>query len=1124
MKQLLHAQTLKTHQNLNESFKKNTNLNKKDKRKKSIKNCTTPIRPVPVQRIPLGTEKVLAIIHSFLTGTGIIHYSFFSLALIFFISLSSSPLFAQKKSKKNKTTTIQTYDQSLFGGMEWRLVGPFRGGRAGTAVGVANNPLLYYMGTAGGGVWRTQNGGNTWECISDGYFGGSIGAVAVAESDPNIIYVGEGEQTVRGNVSSGKGLWRSSDGGKTWTAIGLKESEHIGRIRIHPNNPNWVYVAVMGNLWKPNNMRGVYRSKDGGQNWERILFESNKAGAVDLIFDPNNPRIMYASTWEIKRNAYRMDSGGPGSHLWKSIDGGDSWKKLTHHQGLPKGVWGIVGIAVSPVNSERLWAIIEAEDGGVFRSEDAGKTWEKVNSDRALRQRAWYYSRIYADTQNEDIVYVCNVSFWRSKNGGLSFESIRTPHSDHHDLWIDPNNNQRMVVADDGGAQVSTDAGENWTTYYNQPTAQFYRVTTDNHFPYRIYGAQQDNSTIRILHRSSGSNIGESDWERSAGGESAHLAPDPNNPDIVYGGTYKGYMMRYDHSTGQVRSTNVWPDNPAGSGAEVMKYRFNWNFPLFFSPHNPQKLYAASNHLHVTYNEGQSWEVISPDLTRNDPRTIQSSGGPITQDNTGVEYYATIFAATESPYEEGLIWAGSDDGLLHISRDGGKNWENVSPPMSPKQNMINCIDVHPSIKGGAYVAATSYKFGDYTPYLYKTTDYGKTWELITNGIPQTHYTRAIRADLSRLGLLYAGTEWGMYVSFDDGKNWQSLQINLPIASIRDLHLRDDNLIAATHGRSFWMIDDLKPLQQLSDAIAKKDFYLYEPKAAYRMAQSSGWGSPNYQLVGKNHPNGVLLNYFVNNYTDSADIKLEILEMDGDLVRTFSNTAKKKHKKLKVKKGGNDFVWDMRYEGFKEFPGMVLYSSPNRGPKAIPGTYKARLSVNGNSVEQSFEIKKDPRLPNTMEDYQQQFHFLIGVRDKVSQAHQAMIDIAVIRKDLAFLQEKLGDKDKYDAVLERAKELEKSIAVIENNIHQTKNKSRQDPLNYGIRINNRMAFLLADQQRGDFPPTEQAQAFFKEVSEELDKELRDLDQLLLKEFGVINQLLEDKGFRFLQLERERSGKP
>ena len=1026
------------------------------------------------------------------------------LLLFCLLGLLNMDLYAQNK----------TYDETLFGGMEWRLVGPFRGGRAGTAVGVSGKPNLYYMGTAGGGVWRTQDGGNTWECISDGYFGGSIGAVAVAESDPNVLYVGEGEQTVRGNVSSGRGLWRSTDAGKTWTSIGLKNSEHIGRIRVHPQNPDVVYVAAMGNLWKPNEERGVFRSKDGGKTWEKILYESDKAGAVDIILDPNNPRIIYASTWQIKRNGYRMDSGGPGSHLWKSTDGGDNWVKLTQNSGLPKGTLGIIGVTVSPVNSERLWTIIEAKDGGVFRSDDAGKTWKKVNQNRALRQRAWYYSRIYADSQNEDIVYVCNVGFWRSKDGGNNFERIATPHGDHHDLWIAPEDNQRMVLADDGGAQVSTDAGDNWTTYHNQPTSQFYRVTTDSHFPFRIYGAQQDNSTIRINHRSSGSSISESDWERSAGGESAHLAPDPNNPDIVYGGTYKGYMMRLDHSTGQLRSTNVWPYNPAGSGVEVMKYRFNWNYPVFFSPHDSKKLYATSNYVHVTTNEGQSWEVISPDLTRNDPETLRSSGGPITQDNTGVEYYGTIFAATESPLEEGVIWTGSDDGLVHVTRDGGKTWTNVTPPMSPKNNMMNCIDVHPAKKGTAYVAATAYKFGDYTPYLFKTDNYGKSWKLITNGIPSTYYTRAIRADKTRDGLLYAGTEWGMFISFDDGANWQAFQMNLPIVAIRDLHVRDNMLIAATHGRSFWMIDDLSPLHQLSDAVAKKGFHLYQPKPAYRMAQSGGWGRPNMKLVGENHPNGVLFNFFVKEVDEKTKATLEIMEMDGDIIKTYKNKAKKRSEKLSVNKGGNRFVWDMRYTGFKDFPGMVLYSSPNRGPKAVPGKYKARLTINGKSVEQTFEIISDPRLKNTAEDYQKQFDFLIKVRDKVSEAHQAIRDIRSVRKDIKYLKDKLGDDEQYQPAIKLAEELDEEMTIIENNIHETRNQSRQDPLNFGIRINNHLAFLLADQQRGDFPPTDQAEAVRKERTAALDKELNALNQLMKEKLGEINNLLESKGFKLL----------
>ena len=1018
---------------------------------------------------------------------------------------------AQRRKSKKQNNTL-SYEQSLYSGIQWRPIGPYRGGRAGTVSGVVGNDNLYYMGTAGGGVWKTEDAGNSWSCISDGFFGGSIGAVAVSASDPNVIYVGEGEQTLRGNVSSGKGVWRSTDAGDTWQFLGLAASEHIARISIHPTNPDIVYVAAIGNLWKPNPQRGMFRSIDGGKTWEKILYVSDKAGAGDLILDPNNPRIIYAATWQMKRNGYRMDSGGPDSKLFMSKDGGDAWTEITKNEGLPKGPWGIVGIAVSPVNSKRIWAIIEAEEGGVYRSDDGAKTWKKLNQNRALRQRAWYYSRITADTQNEDIVYVMNVSYGVSRDGGKTFELKNAPHGDHHDLWIDPNNNQRMVIADDGGAQVSNDGGENWTTYHNQPTAQFYRVTTDNAFPYRIYGAQQDNTSIRIQHRSAGSSITERHWEPSAGGESAHLAPDPKNPNVVYGGTYKGYMMRLDQSTGQVRSINVWPDNPAGSGVEVMKYRFNWNFPVFFSPHDSNKLYAGSNFLHVTTNEGQSWEVISPDLTRGAPETLRSSGGPITQDNTGVEFYGTIFAGEESEQEEGVIWTGSDDGLVHVTRDGGKTWKNVTPPMSPKQNMINCIDVNPHKYGGAYVAATSYKFGDYTPYLYKTDDYGETWQLITKGIKPTDYTRAIRADLTRPGLLYAGTEWGMYLSFDDGASWQPFQLNLPIVSIRDLHVKGNNLIAATHGRSFWLIDDLTPLHQLSAQVATSDHYLFKPKDSYRMQIARSWRKE--KSVGKNHPDGVIFNYYLKAAEKTDTVTMHILEMDGDTIQVFSNHSKDKEKKLKAKAGGNTLVWDMRYPGFKAFKGMILYSSPNKGPKAVPGTYQAVLTVNGKSASQNFNIIKDPRLPNSKADYQKQFDFLMSVRDKVTESHEAIIQIRNTRNDLKYIKAKVADRPSAKSVIAMADELDESMKMIENAIHMTKNQSYQDPLNFGIRINNRIAFLLADQQRGDYPPTDQAIAFRDEVFKELDVELKKLDALLGEQLPALNQKLGELGIKVL----------
>ena len=1046
------------------------------------------------------------------------------------------------QSKKSKIN----YDESLYNSIEYRLIGPFRGGRAGTAVGVLNNPNLYYMGTAGGGVWKTQDAGSTWEPISDGYFGGSIGAIAVSESDPNIIYVGEGEQTLRGNVSSGHGMWKSSDAGETWKYLGLPKSEHISRIRIHPENPEIVYVGVIGNLWKPNSERGLYKTNDGGMTWEKILYVSDKAGIGDLILDPNNSRIIYATTWQMKRNGYRMDSGGPDSKIFRSYDSGKTWEDISEFNGLPSFPWGIVGVAISPVNSKRIWVMVEADNGGLFRSDDGGNNWEKVNSNRALRQRAWYYTRIYADTQNEDKVFVLNVSYGVSTDGGKTFTLKNAPHGDHHDLWIDPNNNMRMVIADDGGAQVSNDGGENWSTYFNQPTAQFYRVSTDNSFPYRIYGAQQDNSTVRIKHRSSGSSITERDWEPSAGGESAHLAPDPKNNEIVFGGTYKGYMMMQDHSNGQIRSVNIWPDNPAGSGAEVMKYRFNWNFPVMFSPNNPNKLYAGSNYLHLSENSGQTWKTISPDLTRNIPETIKSSGGPITQDNTGAEYYANIFAIAESELEEGVIWVGSDDGLIHITKDGGETWENITPPkkLSPELNMINSIDPSPFKKGKAYVAATSYKFGDYTPYLYKTEDYGKSWSLITDGINSNYYTRVIRSDKKREGLLYAGTEWGMYISFDDGNSWSEFQLNLPVTSIRDLEVKDNDLVVATHGRSFWIIDDLTPLHQLNIDNQNDDAILFKPDLSYRMAQSGGRNRPNNLLYGENHPNGVIINYYIKNLQEGDYLRIDIENKDGSVIRTFTNNNDKYSKienndvnkmvgnpvlsnpndidnalssdnlvSLSPRSGGNRLIWDMRYPGFKSFEGMVLYSSPNVGPKVAPGKYNIKMTYNDQILQKEFEIVKDPRVKISQADYEDQLEFLIKVRDEVSRANQKIIDIRNIKNNMIFISEKTRDNIELQEMINNYLT---DVSEIENNIHMTKNQSRQDPLNYGIRINNRIAFLLADTQRGDYPPTDQSKEFFIQVKGELDSEVMKLDALIDKHSKKIENYLEENKIELISL--------
>ncbi|MGF1559454.1 MAG: WD40/YVTN/BNR-like repeat-containing protein, partial [Flavobacteriaceae bacterium] len=744
------------------------------------------------------------------------------------------PIYATAQRKGTNAQATVQFPEELYSSLEYRSIGPHRGGRSAAVTGVPGEPNLFYFGATGGGVWKTIDGGRTWENISDGYFGGSIGAVEVAKSDPNVIYVGGGEKTLRGNVSSGYGIWKTEDGGKTWMSAGLKDSRHVPRIRVHPSDYNTVYAAVLGNIYKPTEDRGIYKSTDGGKSWAKKLFVNDQSGFVDLVLDPNNPRILYASSWRAKRTPYSLSSGGEGSALWKSADSGETWTEISKNEGFPKDTLGIIGVTVSPKNSERVWAIVEnKEKGGLYRSDDGGKKWTLVNEERDLRQRAWYYTRVYADTEDEDVVYVLNVNYHKSTDGGKTFNTFDAPHGDHHDLWISPEDGQRMIIGDDGGAQISYDGGETWSTYYNQPTAQYYRVTTDNAFPYRIYVAQQDNSTLRVKHRSDGNSISTDDWEETAGGESAWIAVDPTNDDIVYGGSYDGFLTRVNHNTGTVRGINVWPDNPMGHGAEGMKYRFQWNFPIIFSRHNPKKLYTFSNHVHVTENEGQSWTLLSDDLTRNDPTKLGSSGGPITQDNTSVEYYCTIFTANESPLKEGLLWVGSDDGLIHVTKNGGESWENVTPVGMPEWSMINSIEPSAFDEGTCYVAATRYKLGDFQPYLYKTTDYGKTWTKITNGIKNEHFTRVLREDPKRKGLLYAGTETGMYISFDDGANFSAFQLNLPIVPITDLAVKDNNLIVATQGRSLWIIDDLTVLHQLDSPKKSMVSILYKPKDSYR---------------------------------------------------------------------------------------------------------------------------------------------------------------------------------------------------------------------------------------------------------------------------------------------------
>jgi photosystem II stability/assembly factor-like uncharacterized protein len=1020
----------------------------------------------------------------------------YNLLLVLLLLMAGTVMAQKKNTPAAKPTT--TFDEKLYNGLEWRSIGPFRGGRSASVTGVPGKPNLYYFGATGGGVWRTTDAGNSWENISDGFFGGSIGAVAVSEWDNNVIYVGGGEKTVRGNVSYGYGMWKSVDAGKTWTHLGLKESRHIPRVRIHPKNPDVVYAAVLGDLFKSSEERGVYKSIDGGKNWKRTLFANADAGAVDLCFDPNNARIMYASTWRIRRTPHSLESGGEGSAMWKSTDGGETWTNISTNSGLPKGTWGIVGVTVSPVNSNRVYAIIENENGGVYRSDDEGKTWRKMNDSRDLRQRAWYYSRIYADTQDVDMVYVVNVSYHRSKDGGRTFQAYNAPHGDHHDLWIAPEDNQRMAIADDGGAQVSFDGGENWTTYGNQPTGQFYRVVTDNAFPYRIYGAQQDNSTIRIYHRTDGFAITDRDWEESAGSESGHLAPDPADPEIVYGGNYGGLLEVLNHRTNESRAVNVWPNNPMGHGVEDMKYRFQWNFPIFFSPHNPKKLYTTSNHVHVSLNGGQSWETISPDLTRNDKSKMGSSGGPITKDNTSVEYYCTIFAAGESPYEKDFVVTGSDDGLVYATTDGGKNWQNITPKDMPEWTMI-------------YIAGTRYKSGDYRPYLYKSKDYGKTWVRITDGIDAGHFTRVLRADPKRKGLLYAGTETGMYISFDDGTSWKPFQLNLPIVPITDLTLRNDNLIAATQGRGFWLIDDLTPLHQLNDQVAAGDAYLYKPMPSYRMGPGFSFGRAP-RTAGQNHPGGVTVHFIVKD-TTKAEVTLEFLQTDGKLIKKFSTKPdlKAKEEKLTLKQPGmNKFNWNMRYPDADRFDGLILWASSLSGPRTLPGTYKLRLTVNGKSMETDFEILKDPRSTGTDADLKAQFDFLQEVIAKVSETHTAIKKIRTAREQINRAIDPIKDqKEAMKDVLDKAKAIQDDMKKIEEALYQTKNRSGQDPLNFPIRLNNKLAHLNSLAGSGNFRPTDQMIAFKQEITAEIDAQLAALDKIFKQDVPAFNALVNQK---------------
>jgi photosystem II stability/assembly factor-like uncharacterized protein len=983
-----------------------------------------------------------------------------------------------------------------FKGMRYRPIGPFRGGRSLTASGIPGDPSTYYFGATGGGVWKSTDGALTWTSVFDKEGTSSIGSLAVAPSDPNIIYVGTGEACVRGNISHGDGVYKSLDGGKTWKNIGLRDSRAIGRLIVHPRNPDVVFVAALGHPFGPNSERGVFRTTDGGKNWEKVLYKDENTGAIDITFDPKNPNVLFASLWEVRRTPWSLTSGGPGSGLYRSGDGGTTWKRLEKH-GLPEGPYGRVGVAVA-ANSRRVYALIEAKEGGIYRSDDDGDTWQWVNASRSFQQRAWYYMHIIADPQDESTVYVLNVEFYRSTDAGRTFNRIKVPHGDNHGLWIDPTNSRRMVASNDGGATVSTDGGTTWSREDNQPTAQFYHVITDNRTPYYVYGAQQDNSTIAIASRSDKAMIDKPDWYSVGGGEAGYIAPYPPDPNIVYAGDYEGVITRFDKHTGQVKNIGVQPLLSDGSGAASIEHRFQWTAPIVISPHDPNVLYHASETLFKTSDGGMHWDAISPDLTRNDKTKQEISGGPINKDDTGTEYYGTIFAVAESPLVKGLIWAGTDDGLIHYTRDGRKNWSNVTPKELPEWSRISLIDASPHDAGTAYVAVDRHQFDDMHPYIYKTSDYGKTWTKLVRGIPENTFVRAVREDPKKKGLLFAGTETGVYVSFNDGADWRALRLNLPTVPIHDLVVHDNDLVLATHGRSFWILDDVSPLREFTDEISKADVHLYTPAAAVRLHAVED--APKPVLAGQNPPPGAVIYYYLKD-KPAKELKIELLDAAGSVIRSYSSNRfeplhepldpedKKPEKEIKPEPGLNRFVWDLRYEDAARVPNYYLfeYGDGGRGPFALPGKYTVRLTVDGKSQTAPLDLKLDPRVQLGQQDLEKQFNLHLQIRDTLSRLYNTVNQMEDLRSQLAGLKKRLPENDSSKQVLAAASDLDQKMVTLRDEMVQFKIRANEDSLAYPQKLDSHLAFLAIVVSEGsDSAPTQAALEQFEKEKKQADE--------------------------------------
>jgi photosystem II stability/assembly factor-like uncharacterized protein len=999
-------------------------------------------------------------------------------------------------------------DPALYSGMKWRSIGPDRGGRSIAVAGSDARPNEYYFGAVGGGVWKSDDYGNTWQPVSDEFFkSSSVGALAVAPSNPDVVYAGMGESCFRGNIIQGDGIYKTTDAGKTWQSVGLQDTQTVSRIRVHPSNPDIAWAAILGHAYGPSDERGVFRTKDGGKNWERVLFRNNKTGGIDLSLDPKNPDVIYASLWEVYRTPHSMESGGPGSGIYKSTDGGTTWKELTSNPGLPKGLWGRSGVSVSGADSNRVYAIIENENGGVFVSDDAGATWRAGDSDRKLRQRAFYYTHIVADTMVKDRAYVLNVQFWRSDDGGKTFPTqIRPPHGDNHDLWIASKDNQRMMQGNDGGGNVTVNGGRTWTGQ-GYATGQFYNVFTTKHVPYHVCGAQQDNSTACI---SSETNPGAGEgslppiFYSPGGGESGYIAADPTNESVFFAGSYGGLLTRLDRTTDQRRVVTIYPNNPMGHSSIDIKERFQWTFPIVYSPLDPKVLYASSQHLFRTTNGGQSWHRISPDLTRHDPATMQASGGPITKDQTGVETYATIFTIAPSRQNIDTIWTGSDDGVIYVTRDGGKNWENVTPKDLPEFTRISLIEASPHQNGVAYLAGNRYQRDDRRPYIYKTADFGKTWTKIVNGIPENDFPRAIREDTKRRGLLFVGTEHGIYVSFDDGAQWQSLRLNLSATPVHGVVVEDRDLVIGTHGRGFYVLDDIGLLRQAEPALLTRTLHLFEPVNPLR-----------------GFDDNMAFDYYLGR--DAEEVKVDVLDAQGKLLRSFTGTPKDPPPppgggggggpfgggpppRVGVKKGMNRFTWDLRQDGAVVFPGMIMWAAqPQRGPSSPPGPYSVRVSALGETATRSFRIGLDPRLKAqgiSEADLQEQYKLSTQVRDKVSEANNAVIQIRSIREQVTERMAKVPERRRAE-IQAIADGLMKPLTVVEEEVYQVRNRSGQDPLNYPIRLNNKIAALSGVIESADNKPTDQSYEVYKELSTELDAQLQKLQATLKTELRRMN---------------------